>query len=209
MTGSEIKTFTESILDGITLDDTLFYQLLNIAKVKREEARLWQYLKKLNSSNQAAASVTLPTDFAQDYKIMVGTDTEYLPVAFEEQHIYRNVSNRYYLNVAGGTINLLGTIRSGVLYIFYKKFTDDITSSTSPEFPARFHPILAFDVAGYYQMGVDADDIFARMSPENKAAAGELQRAMVSWDTALALRSQDHRIGMESGNTGEVSLEQM
>lgn len=209
MNGAELKTLTESILDGITLDETLFYQLLNIAKTKLEEMRLWQYLKKLDSSNQStSAAITLPADFAQDYKISVGTDQEYLPVPFEEQHIHRLTSNRYYINYAALTLHLLGTVRSGLVHIFYKRFTDDIAVGTSPEFPERFHPILAFYVAAYYQMGVDADDIFARMSPENKAAANELQRAMVSWDTALAMRAQDYRVGMEGG-TSDIDLSQM
>lgn len=203
MTGSELKEFTESVLDGLELDETFYYQLLNIAKTKLEGMRVWQYLKKVNSSNSASSSaITLPTDCAEDYKVMVGTSQEYFPVPFEEQFKYRNSANRYYIDWANGQYYLLGTIRPGTIYFFYKRFTDDITSNTSPVFPARYHALLAFYVAGYYQSGVDSDDIFARMSPENKMAAMELQRAMMAWDTSLALRAQNNQVGV--ADTGPV-----
>lgn len=198
MTGEELKEFTESILDGISLDDDLFYRLLNISKTKLEEQRVWQYLKKLDSSNIASSSpISLPEDFAEDYKVTVGTSHEYHPVPFEEQHVYTNSSGRYFIDWSALTIKLLGSnIPSETLYLFYKKFTPDITSSTSPVFPARFHPLLAYYVAGYYQAGIDSDDIFARMAPENRLAALELERAMKTWDSSIAMRAQDNTIGV-------------
>ena len=42
-------------------------------------------------------------------------------------------------------------------------------------------------------MGVDADDIFARMSPENKAQALVLKASMDSWDTQLQLDAQNNQ----------------
>ena len=204
MTGSEIKTFTESVLDGQTIDDTFFYQLLNVAKNKLEEQRVWQYLKKLDSSNTASSGnnyttgYTLPTDFSQDYKLLVGMDTEYIPVDFEEQHLYRNIAHRYYVDIGGDKLYLLGNTVANTIYLYYKKTTDDITSGTSPVFPSRFHGLLGFYVASYYQMGIDSDDLFARMGPINRSAAVELQRGMESWDTSLKFRSQDNRIGVSN-----------
>lgn len=211
MSGTQLKQLAEDILDGnVNWGDDFFYQLLNIAKTKLEQKRLWQFLKKLDSSNTASSSaIALPTDFSEEYKILVGTDTEYYPVPFEEQHIYRNSSNRYYLDMANSNLYLLGVnIPSKTLYIYYKRFTDDLTSSTSPVFPARFHPILAFYVASYFQGGVDSDDIFARMSPQNRLAAIELEQAMVSWDAALAMRSQNNQVGIANSEVG-IELEQM
>lgn len=211
MTGAELKQMSEDILDSnADWSDEFYYQLLNIAKTKLEAKRLWQFLKKLDDSNTASSSaITLPTDFAEEYKILVGTNHEYLPVPFEEQHIYARSSGRYFLDIANGTIKLLGsTIPNEILYIYYKRFTDDITSATSPVFPARFHPLLAFYVSAYYQGGVDSDDIFARMSPQNRLAAFELEQAMVAWDSALAMRSQNNQVGVANSDPG-ISLEQM
>lgn len=208
MTGAQLKQFTENILDGIQLDDDFFYQLLNIAKVNLEDKRVWQYLKKLNSSNTGTTSaISLPADFSHDYKVLVGT-TEYFPIEFEEQHLFEGASHRYYIDHANSQYYLKGSPRPDTIYFYYKRFTDDIASGTSPVFPARFHPLLAFYVAGYYQAGIDADDIFARMSPENKVAAGVLERTMLGWDTELKLRSQNGRIGV-SNSEPEVDLGMM
>lgn len=197
MTGLELKELSENILDGLTIDDDFYYQLLNIAKTKLEEQRLWQYLKKLDSSNIASSSpVSLPSDFAEDYKVTVGTNFEYHPVPFEEQHVYATSSGRYVIDWSALTLKILGSnIPSQTLYLFYKRFTPSITESTSPVFPERFHPLLAYYVAGYYQAGVDSDDIFSRMAPENRLAALELERAMKQWDSSIAMRAQDNTIG--------------
>lgn len=205
MTGQEIKIFAEAVLDNnVDWDDTFFYQLLNIARVKMESKRLWQYLKKLNDSNTASSSaIALPSDLSEEYKILVGTDTEYFPVPFEEQHIYRNSSNRYFLDIANMTIKLLGaSIPSRTLYIYYKRFCDDITSATSPTFPARFHPLLGFYTASVWQGNIDSDDIFARMSPANRMAAIELENAMEIWDGNLAMRAQNNQVGVANSEVG-------
>jgi hypothetical protein len=210
MTGLQLKEFSESILDGITLDEDPFYQLLNIAKTKLEEERMWQYLKKLDSSNTASSSaVTLPTDFAEDYKVTIGTSFECSPVPFEEQHIYASTSGVYYIDWSALTLKLLGSnIPSQTLYIFYKRFTPTLTEVTSPVFPERFHPLLSYFVAAYYQAGIDSDDVFARMAPENRLAALELQRAMRQWDSNIAMRAQNNQIGVANSQFG-VSIENM
>lgn len=210
MTGSEIKTFAEGLLDdNVDWSDDHFYRLLNIAKTKLESMRLWQYLKKLNSSNAASSlAISLPSDFSEDYKVLVGLDTEYYPVSFEEYPAYRNIAHRYYIDWSALTINLLGTVNSGTLYLYYKKFTDDITSSTSPSFPARFHPLLAYYVVAIHQSGTDSDDIFARMAPANRQAAYELERAMISWDASIAMRMQNDRVGV-SDSVHDVALGDM
>lgn len=212
MTGAELYTQTTAILDGLEIESVYFYQLLNIAKTKLEEQRLWQYLKKVNSAttaSSAAVDIGAYTDFAEEYKVMVGQDTEYTPVPFEEQQNFRNSSGHYYIDWANMNLYLLGaTIPSKTLYIFYKRFTPDIASGTSPVFPTRFHPILAYYVAAIYQTGTDSDDIFARMGPVNKQAAMELERAMKQWDSNIALRAQDNRIGVANSNNG-IPLELM
>lgn len=210
MTGTELKQQAEDILDGnANWSEDFFYQLLNIAKTKLEQKRLWQFLKKLDSSHTASSSpITLPSDFSEEYFVTIG-DSEQFPIPFEEQHISRNSSNRYVIDIASDTLTLLGAnIPAQTLYLYYKRFTDDITDVTSPVFPARFHPILAFYTSAYYQVGVDSDDIFARMSPQNRLAAQELEQAMTSWDSALAMRSQNNQIGVAHSEQG-IALEQM
>src|SRR5687767_13681421 len=104
MTGTELYTMTNSLVDD-TIDSTLFYQLLNVAKNRREDMRPWQFLKKLNSSLTAATGDTyqtakaLPADWRYAYQLMVGTDTEYIECPFEEQHIFKDAAHRFFVDV--------------------------------------------------------------------------------------------------------------
>lgn len=213
MTGAELKTMVESILDD-TVDETLFYQLANVAKNRAEDSRPWMMLRALDSSQTATAGntsttpIALPTAWRRTYKLMVGRDMQFEQVPFDEQHQWRNSANKFCIDVANSVYYLLGAIGTAdTIYHYYIKTTDDITSATSLVWPTRFHPIIAYEVAGYIMMGVDADDIFARMSPENKMAAETLTDAFQSWDTQLQLDAQGGRAQVEQERGGiELSL---
>ena len=204
MTGEAIRTMAETILED-SVDEVLFYQLVNVAKNNVEDARPWMFLRTLDSSKTAVANtpIALPTSWRRTYKLMVGTDMVYTQVPFDEQHLYRNTSGRYLVDVASSTYTLLGTIgRSDTVYNYYIKSTADIASGTSLVWPDRFHPILAYEVAGYVMMGVDADDVFARMSPENKVAAQTLRNSMEAWDSRLQMDAQNNQIQVAHEITG-------
>lgn len=194
----------ETILDD-SVDETLFYQLLNVAKNNVEDARPWMFLRTLDSSKTAVANtpIALPTSWRRTYKLSVGYDDIYTQVPFDEQHLYRNSSNRYVVDVASSTYTLLGTIgRTDTVYNYYIKSTADIAAGTSPVWPDRFHPILAYEVAGYVMMGVDADDTFARMSPENKVASQALKNSMEAWDSQLQYDAQNNQVQVAHEVTG-------
>jgi hypothetical protein len=198
MTGAELKTFAESILDGDSIDSTFFYQLLNVAKNRLEDSRPWMYLRALDSTQTATTgnnydtALSLPTAWRRTWKLYVGEDLQYFPVPFDQQHLYRYHGRRFVVDVANSTFYLLGNVGSAdTIYHYYIKTTDDIESGTSWTAPSRFHALLGFEVAGYIQMGVDADDIFARMSPENKMQAQLVRRSMEDWDTNLQLAEQN------------------
>lgn len=191
---------SENILDGDTIDEVFFYNVLNSAKDQIEDSRPWLFLRKLDSSVSAVAGspITLPTDWRMTWKLYVGQDQLYTQIPFDQLHLYRNEGHRFVVDVASGTYTLLGTLTSANVYHYYLKTTDDVTATTSPVWAPRFHPILAYYVAGYVQMGVDSDDLFARMAPENKVQAQLLLSSMERWDSNLQLKEQDGRVGMES-----------
>jgi hypothetical protein len=191
----------EEILGGDTINETFFYGVLNAVKDRIEDSRPWMYLRALDSTQSATTgnnyntSKPLPTAWRRTYKLIVGTDQPYFQIPFDEQHLYRHHGNRFVIDVANSVYYLLGNIgRADPIYHYYIKTTDDIAAGTSWAAPSRFHPILAFEVAAYIQTGVDADDIFARMSPENKAQALVLKAAMESWDTQLQLDAQNNQL---------------
>lgn len=202
MTGLEIKTMANSILDD-TIEETLFYQLLNVAKNRVEEMRPWQFLKVVDTTQTASTGdnyltmKTLPTDFRYDYKMFVGDDyTEYLPIPFELRKAYKDSAKCYYIDLANSQFAICGTVSTGgTINLYYIKTTPDVAEGTSPIWPARFHSLLAYMVAGYFMMGVDTDDLYARMSTENKMAAKEIKRSMVMWDAHLKGRTLNHQTG--------------
>lgn len=199
----DIKDLAESILDQ-TIEDSLFLSILNVLKDRREEMRPWQFLLKLDSSNSATTSpITLPTDFRLPRKLLVGTGFyERLPVRFDEQHQYQNDSSKYFLDMANLTYTLLGPIgQGGTVYLYYVKTTPYLTALTDVlTWPTRFWPLLAFDIAGYIMNGQDADDIFARMSPENKGQALLLEAQMTNWDNQLQIAAQGGRVGVANSS---------
>jgi hypothetical protein len=210
MTAQEIKDLAELILDD-TISDDLFLGYLDAAKNIIEDSRDWEFLKALDTSNTASSGTkTLPTAFRKDRKMLIGAGfTEYWPVGFEEQHLYRNTSRRYYIDYSAGTFELLGNIGvTGTIYFYYLKSTPELGLSDSPVWPTRFHKILAFMVAAYVMGGVDADDIFARMSPENKLVGMQLLNSMILWDTNLKVRAKNNRLGV-ADTEPELSLGDM
>lgn len=199
MTGQDLYDFFSTLVDDSDLDIDNFLVLVNVAKDRREDVRPWQYLKKLDSSKTASVGDTyltakaLPTDWRYDYKLYIGTEIEAKPVPFEQQHIFKNSPNYYFVDVASGNYYLTGSQNSSkTIYNFYIKTTADITASTSWSAPSRFHPLLAFDVAGFFMNGIDADDIYRGMAPEQKAAALLLDHSMIAWDTSLKMRSMNN-----------------
>src|SRR5574343_852986 len=112
---AEIQALVEQIL-GETMDNDLFLSLANIAKDSREEMRAFCFLNKLNDSNSSTISpIALPTDFRSVRKIMVG-DQLLAPIKFDEQHLYRNSYNFYFLDMSAGTLNITNTVSGKTVY---------------------------------------------------------------------------------------------
>lgn len=214
MTGTELYTMVETILDD-SPDEVLFYQLLNAAKNKIEDMRPWMMLRALDSTqtatngNNSDTSRALPTAWRRTYKLMVGTDVQFIQVPFDEQHLYRYSSGRFCVDVANSVYYLLGTWGAAdTIYHYYIKTTSDIAAGTSPVWPSRFHPILAYEVASYIMAGVDADAEFARMAGPNQAASQALLESMVTWDTEMQLAANGGRVQVE-GEQGGFNLSLM
>ena len=188
-TGALLKALLEDLIDE-SLDDTLAYNLLTLAKDKREASRQWEFLKKYDGSKTWSVGDTylstkaLPSDFMRPHLLYVGSDqVPYDPVPFEQREFYQDVARTYYIDYASGTFAICGSAgTSQTIKQFYFYATDDIASGATPVWPVKFQRLLAFDAAGIYQMGVDADDIYARMSPENKLQARLLEAAMINDD---------------------------
>jgi len=197
MTGGELRTFVQTgLLDGGTINDIFFYQLLNVAKEKIENEREWRILETEDSSKSFSPGDTfettkaLPSDFASDIKLFLvdasNNRVNYSPIPYSERHSYKGVAGRYAIDYVNNVFIITGSVsRAYTAYLIYKKFSDDIASSSSWVFPARFHPILGFLVAEMYKAGVDWDSVNVQQALQNRKDASMLYESMLDWDTRI------------------------
>lgn len=209
MDGATLKTLTEDILGGRSIGETLFYQLLNIARVNREMKRPWVILRYVDSSQTISASdgitntKSLPSGFLMTFNSMRsdgnrtalhlqnGDDDRYpLEIPFGTQQEQKDDDDLFFINLASSVFALTGTRdKSYTAYLNYIKNSGDIASSSQWVFPSGFHAILAYDVAAMHKGGIDYDDVNARMTPENRATAQAIVASMVKWDDTLLRNS--------------------
>lgn len=206
MTGAELKTFTESLLDGQTIDKDLFYILANVARVRIEEERNWKILETDNTSQTSSPGdtfltmKTLPTDFGNMIKVFtVDSDNnqlEYRPCSFAERYAYKDAMMRYYIDLANGQFALTGNkSKSTTIHLIYCKTSTDIAEATSWAFPSRFHAILGFMVAEMHKAGVDYDQTNALQAVQHRADAKVLWESMILWDTNIRLKEMNNQYG--------------
>lgn len=215
MNGSDFYTFVQSLVPGLTIDQVAFYRLLNTARTKRELLRAWMYLRKYQYTQTVSvqnapttiptgAALTIPSDFmfmTRDGEITLYDDNNqyetYLEIPLNLAIPYLQVNNYYYADYAASKFYLLGNVQKAYkAFIQYQAELGDIASGTSwLNIPSRFHPILGYDVAAMYRLGVDYDDINARNADQNAKDAELLYGAMVSWDDNLQ-RSSTTRMNL-------------
>lgn len=215
MIGSEIKVF---VIDGLgtgDIGDTEFYIMLNAMKTRLEEERNWKVLEVTDATQTVSmgdtflTAKTLPTDFAQDIGLfLTNADNQpinYHPIPFSERYQRKDELNGYWIDVMSMTFGLTGKASSSytTINLVYRKTSADIASSTSWVFPARFHPLLGYMIAGSYKLGTDYDSISARQAIGNNADAKALYESLISWDTQLDFKSQGNSYENSGGYSSD------
>ena len=214
MIGSDLKIFVESLIDD-SIEEDLFYSLLNAAKDKLEDEREWEILKDWDNSllwtpgDTYLTDKNMPATFRSMYGdgvIYLGEDSRYYPVPFKDIYRYRNATNRYAIDYLNNKLRIIGSENQAMtINIPFLVTTADITDTTEWAFPSRYHKILGFRVAAYYTGGVDTDDIYARMSPFHRAAAMELEDGLRRWNTRMALMVMNNRASSNLSSEGSNS----
>lgn len=196
MTGQQILDKFTNII-GDELDQDFALQLANDAKNSIETELQLEITKKLNSSGFTTAGQTyataeaLPSDFFLPLTIYVGTEP-YTPVPFEQQIFYRDTAGRYWIDLANDQYYLCGTQGSAqTIYFFYQKETDDITVSTSPVWPTRFHSLIPYEMARKY-FAIDQIEKSRSWTPEMQVFYQEIKRQIQDWDAKLKLNAMDY-----------------
>lgn len=209
MTGTELATFCEEINGGASINDTLLFQFINLAKAMVEQRRPWMLLRTTDTSKtitaantwQTAIDLSTITKFSRFYgenpiKLYSGVGsnfTEYHQVPYDKRLSYQLAPNTFVYNEATKTLYLNGTPPyAGTLYIDHIIDSDDITDDDTSTwvFPAWAHSLLGFMAVAIYKGGVDFDDVNARMAPDNRAMAEMLTRNLENWDNEKQLTAQ-------------------
>lgn len=202
MTGRQIIDFANSLLDEEgRIDDELGLSLANLIKDLVEADRPWRMLIKEDSSNTIGSGETyltaksLPLDFLFDRSVVLGVGdsfTEYDPISFEKRRLFKD-SKRYYIDHANKKIHICGSHdQTYTIYLYYISQTDDLTLTTSPVWPAKFHKLISILMAEMHAAGVDFDEVEFRKALEYNKQAGALFNAMKSWNTKLELQAMNY-----------------
>jgi len=199
MIGSAIKTAFELQVDDLSeLSDSEAYTLMNKVYRKILSFKDWSFLHSIYSGTISGTDLTLPADFDQlldnfnyagdlDYNVgsyvFVGTArSPYKIIKIGERNKYRDSSGYCYVDYKNNKIVFTKAPGDVAAEFDYKYVPDDITSSTSPVIPARFHSV--------FQHGMAMEDFIIQQSPKAKSYAGEnkgmfdsLVEDIAIWDT--------------------------
>lgn len=196
MTGQQlVDKFHNYVSDELDSDFEL--QLVNDAKNAVETELQLEITKKLNPSGSTSAGQTytssraLPSDFFLPLTIYVGT-APYTPVPFEHQQFYRDETGHYWIDLANDVYYLSGTQGSAqTIYFYYQRETDDLSTSTSPIWPTRFHSIIPLEMARIYWQ-IDQGEKNRAWTLEYQADYLRWKRLLQDWDAKLKLNAMDN-----------------
>lgn len=215
----DLITFFETIVSD-SPDSTAEAVLAETAYAKRNDARMWSFLLKLDSSITHPSSdawntaKTLPTDFDDVVKLFVGaSDNEYEPIPYESILSYQGASNRFAIDYAVPALHFPSGGDGSTVYLWYKYLPTSLIGLTDAQkalattivWPKRFVPIIAYDMAQLYVGGIDADDIGRQQAPFYNAAHKELFNAMIAWDTRRRMKMFDNNSSPLRGRGGATA----
>lgn len=207
MTGQELYDLVKQILGGEGPNQAYILQLINLSKMIYEGSRPWKVL----SANDHALTVggsnnyTVPFPLPPTFNRYLGESTlaqgsivlfdgvnniQYLTeVPIENILDYKDEFGRFAVDYKNNQFFICGVVPGS--FTIYQYFIEDNApiTLTTPwlRFPARFHPILAFDAAARWRLGTDYDDVNARNADDNEKMANNIFSTMETWDTELAL----------------------
>jgi len=212
MTGSQIISKFEELIDD-TLDATLELQLANDAMHDIETEIRPEIIKKVSTSGATVqgqtytTAETLPADFflpTEDGVIYVGT-TPYTPVPFSRYLEYKDAANRYWIDLANTRYYLSGTQGAANTITFpYIYDTTDITTSTSPVWPSRFHSLIPFKMAEMF-FAIDGGDKSRSWDDKFAQFYSNMLKGFRDWDAALKLNAINRQAYTE-GASDEVDI---
>lgn len=206
MTGQDIIDRFETLIDDqLDSDQSLF--LLNAAKDEVEAGRDWNFNRGYDASKSVAANdnylsmKALPTDFLSPRKIYANNEINpHILISFEDRERYKDVYKRWYIDYVNSQFAICGSQGiASTIKMFYSRSSPTVTLTTSPVWPAAFHPYLVFKMAEMWQSGSDGDEVNFRMSPANLRIANSIFKQFCAWDARLKVAEYNAKntVGVE------------
>lgn len=199
MTNQEIITAFEGIVSD-SLDETLAYQILNMADANIRSMRFWRMLitedsSKTRSSGETYTSMkAFPSDFHRAKRMDIGTQMPSLKqVMFEQRHRMKDAAGFYYMDHKNSQYGITNGTWAGTIYLFYQYKPGTLVKENagagdilSPIFPEDYHMIYPFKMAEIFSSGIDADTTSLQLTPQQDKVYRETLAAMENWDNDLA-----------------------
>lgn len=218
----DLRLLYENLLDDAP-DKDFTYQVLTQAKNRIELENDLYILRDEDSTQTAASGDTYATTHAlperwrktRYMKIGDGTrnPTSYFPTSYERRQ--EKQLRRFFIDHRNSVFGFTGVIGTGgTIYHGYQRLTDAFSSTdedTTPlasvlEWPEEFAPIIAYEAAGFYQEGIDPDDISVTKGQANLARAQSLMDSFIAWDQDLKLSEQGDSLGFADQDDGAVPV---
>lgn len=198
-----ITQFELQVGDLTELSSTEELTILNRVYQRICSDRPWEFLKKTAALTQSTSVpyIALPADFgylAPNYNYsgndwysegavaLVGSTYDpYTIIPFSDRNRYRDASNKAYIDSANNRIYFTKQPTSANAVAFdYVAAPVDLTTSDSPAFPARFHPIIVYGMAAE-DFIIQLSDKAKSYAPENEKRYKEYLADMASWNAAM------------------------
>lgn len=191
--------------DGTALSSAEELNLFNKIYFEVCSDRGWEILRKVYSGTTSTTVpyIALPSDFTQlstnsnystsDYPagtpvVFVGTDyTPYQVVSFADRRQYRTQSNVCYIDIVNSRLYFTTQPTTAQSVEFdYIHIPTALTTSDTPIFPGRFHPLF------YHKMLLDQNiiemsDKAKSYALENNARAKQYMDSMALWNANLQI----------------------
>lgn len=204
---------TNGILNGQTIDQTVFTQMLSEARTNVESLREWEVLRAVDTSLQWSTGDTWQTAHSMaNLAIPFGRWTEDLPIQVWDGNVTNptilpvtiipfdeirwSYSTPYTAAIDYSTMTLYFCGSAGqnwTVILSYVGDYGDIVAKTANNnvatywtgFNARYHKYLSFDLAARYRLGISYDDLAARNADDNGGVALRMLQAMTRVDARL------------------------
>jgi len=197
MTGDEIISQFEWLVDDETIDEDQELVLLNLAYDRLNTMRVWNYLATSEESQTIAAGTTA---YSEPSDMLYPTAVKYYDssgdgyyrlnlVPYSQKARHWNVSTYVYYDAKNSnfvfTKDPSGAEYAGkTLVIEYQYQPTQLTTATSPVFNRAFHPLLAYEMARHYFYN-DQGEKSRAWNKELDSEYNRMLSEMIRWDDMI------------------------